>query len=364
MANTFGIEHWLTLTLADGVGSKTMQALLNHYGSPYAAVKAPMSDLRRFVPEKAANDIINGTNAAAISATIKWQQEEGNSIITLADSHYPQMLLEIADPPALLYARGDVALLSLPAVAVVGSRNASAAGIRNTEIFARALAAAGCCIVSGLAQGVDTAAHRGALVAGATIAVIGTGADIVYPRENRSLAQQVNNQGLMLSEFALGTKPLAGNFPRRNRIISGLARACLVVEATLKSGSLITAKLAAEYGRDVFAVPGSINSPLHRGCHQLIRQGAKLAENVKDILDDLNIDIPQQSDAARYEESRTAGAQTADSSVLTYINYQPTSIDDIAMRSGTSAEALLPALLELEIVGKIVATAGGGYQRV
>lgn len=366
MRNPFDTKHWLDLSLADGVGGKTMRALLAACGSPGEALAAAAAQLRRHVPAETARRIKEDDRSAQVKAALKWQQEdERNSIVTLADSAYPPLLLETEDPPPLLYARGDLSLLNRTLVAVVGSRSASAAGLRNTELFARALSAAGCGIVSGLAQGVDSAAHKGGLAAaGGTVAVVGTGLDIVYPRENRALADEIGRQGLLLSEFPLGTRPLAANFPRRNRIISGLSNACLVVEAALKSGSLITARLAAEQGREVFAVPGSINSPMHRGCHRLIRQGAKLAENVNDILEELNIAAPLASSEQRYEEGRTAGAQTAGGEVLVFVNYQSTSVDDIAVRSGIAVEALLPALLELEIAGKIVSTAGGGFQRI
>lgn len=366
MSSPFDARHWLNLSLAKGIGGKTLRKLLGHYGSPGAILDASFHELRRQVPAATARSIRDDDRSAAVTAALKWLETPGTAVLTLADEQYPPPLLETADPPALLYARGNLSMLGKPMVAVVGSRSASAAGLRNTEIFARALSQAGCCIVSGLAQGIDSAAHRGALSGGSggTIAVVGTGLDMVYPRENRALMGEISEKGLLLSEFALGTRPLPDNFPRRNRIISGLSRACLVMEAVIKSGSLITARLAAEQGREVFAVPGSINSPLHRGCHQLIKQGAKLAENVNDILEELQITAPPQSDAARYEDSRNAGTQTTDANLLTYINYQPTSIDDIAVRSGIAAEALMPALLGLEMAGKIVSTAGGGYQRV
>lgn len=368
MDKDFDIRYWLDLSLAEGVGGKTLRALLDDFGSPRAVLSAPAVQLRHSVPEKVALAIKGEDRRAAVTAALKWLKEsERHAIITLADEEYPPALLETDDPPALLYTRGDLRLLQLPLVAMVGSRSASAAGMRNTEIFARALSDAGCCVVSGLAQGVDTAAHKGALAGkGSTVAVVGTGMDMVYPRENRSLAAEIAERGLLIGEFPLGTKPLAVNFPRRNRIISGVARACLVMEAALKSGSLITARIAVEQGREVFAVPGSINSPLHSGCHQLIKRGwAKLTENVNDILEELNMEKIKPSEQD-YEESRNAGAQSAeaDGDVLGFINYQPTSVDDIAVRSGISADALMPALLELEIDGKIISTAGGCYQRV
>lgn len=368
MANDFDIKYWLDLSLTTGVGGKTLRTLLAAYDSPQAVLAAPEMELRHHVSPTIAGHICRDDRSAEVAAAQHWLKQDGRvrHIVTLADEAYPQMLLETDDPPALLYAAGDLSLLQRRMVAIVGSRSASSAGLRNTEIFARALADAGCCIVSGLAQGVDAAAHKGALAGGGTtIAVIATGMDIVYPREHRALATDIVQSGLLLSEFPLGTKPLPTHFPRRNRIISGLADACLVMEATLRSGSLITAQLAAEQGRDVFAVPGSINSPLYRGCHQLIKNGARLAENVNDVLDELNILLPPPPAAARrYEESSSAGSSRADGDILPFINYEPTSIDDIALRSGVSADALMPVLLDLEMAGKIVSTAGGCFQRV
>ena len=210
-------------------------------------------------------------------------------MITLADEIYPKALLEISDPPAMLYAKGDLSTLNLPSIAIVGSRNASTQGEKNAENFAQALAESGLCIVSGMALGIDGAAHRGALKAnqGRTIAVVGTGLDIVYPSKHRDLAHQIASQGLMLSEFAIGTPSRPENFPQRNRIISGLSLGCLVVEANIHSGSLVTAKFATEQGREVFAIPGSIHSPVSKGCHLLIKQGAKLVDTTKDITDEL-----------------------------------------------------------------------------
>ena len=367
MANEFDIKHWLDLSLTNGVGGKTMRTLLGVYGSPKAVLSAPETELRRHVSPALAGHLCRDDRSAAVTAALRWLREDGRNrhILTLADAAYPQQLLETDDPPALLYACGDMALLQKRMVAVVGSRSASSAGLRNTEIFVRALAEAGCCIVSGLAQGVDAAAHKGALAAtGETVAVIATGMDIVYPRTHRALALDITRSGLLLSEFPLGTKPLASHFPRRNRIISGLTEACLVMEATLKSGSLITAQLAAEQGRDVFAVPGSINSPLHRGCHRLIKHGARLAENVHDVLEELNIQPPRAAAPQHYEENRAAGSSSVDGDILPFVNYEPTSIDDIALRSGVAADVLMPVLLDLEITGKIVSTAGGCFQRV
>jgi DNA processing protein len=248
-------------------------------------------------------------------------------------------------------------LLDRPSLAVVGSRNATPQGLANAEAFAAALSRAGLTIVSGLALGVDTAAHRGGLEgSGSTIAVIGTGADRVYPARNRDLARRIAEAGLVLSEFPLGTPALAGNFPRRNRVISGLARGVLVVEAAQRSGSLITARLAAEQGRDVFALPGSIHSPLSKGCHQLIKQGAKLVDDVQDILDELGLSTaPVPSEA---------GAPARDDSLLQLMGFDPCDTDTLAARSGRPVEQLSAALLELELDGRVASLPGGRYQRL
>jgi DNA processing protein len=270
----------------------------------------------------------------------------------------------------LLYAKGRLELLRRPAIAIVGSRNATAQGIANAEAFARSLSAAGYVIVSGQALGIDTAAHRGALGGeGSTIAVIGTGADIVYPARNHDLAHAIARDGLILSEFPLGTPALAQNFPRRNRIISGLSRGVLVVEAALRSGSLITARLAGEQGRDVFAIPGSIHSPLSKGCHTLIKQGAKLVDSAQDVLDELGgpavAASAGQARGAFAPEPASAAPDDADvSAVVTAMGYDAVGFDALLERSGLAAERLAALLLELELAGRVSPLAGGKYQRL
>jgi DNA processing protein len=277
-------------------------------------------------------------------------------VLTLADTAYPKQLLEIPDPPALLYVAGEARLLSSPARAIVGSRNATPQGLRNAHAFARALSDAGLAIVSGLAIGVDSEAHRGGLEgSGSTIAVLGTGIDIIYPRRNAPLADDILSRGALVSEFPLGTEPHAGNFPRRNRLISGLARGCLVVEAAVDSGSLISARLAADQGREVFAIPGSIHSPLSKGCHALIKQGAKLVESAQDVLDELGIP------ARRAEIAPKPGGGH---DLLEKMGFDPCDIDELTVRSGLPAEAVSAALLELELDGKIAGLPGGLYQRI
>lgn len=281
----------------------------------------------------------------------------------MADTAYPQSLLTSDDPPLLLYAKGNTELLNRPMLAVVGSRNATAQGLRDAEAFARALADAGLSIVSGLALGIDAAAHRGALVTAAgTVAVIGTGADRLYPARNEALAREIAEKGVVVSEFPLGTPALGSNFPRRNRIIAGLGLGCLVVEAALRSGSLITARLAAESGREVFAIPGSIHSSLSRGCHQLIRQGAKLVESATDILEELRWEA---SAAASTLDEHTAALSTADEErVLAFIGHAPCALDTLSARSGLTPADLLAMLLPMELAGRVAQLPGGLYQRL
>jgi DNA processing protein len=279
---------------------------------------------------------------------------------------YPKALLEVSDPPALLYCAGRIELLNRPGLAIVGSRNATAQGARNAQAFARALSDAGLTIVSGLALGVDAAAHRGGLEGqGSTIAVLGTGADVVYPPANKGLAQEIAEQGLLVSEFALGSPPAKQNFPRRNRIISGLTRGTLVVEAAIASGSLITARAALEQGREVFAIPGSIHSPLSKGCHSLIKSGAKLVESAEDVLSEL-AGLPLQT-APLPEKSADSNAQTATTGappLLEQMGYDPIDIDSLCTRTGLSAQHVSEALLRFELEGRVASLPGGFYQRV
>ncbi len=264
--------------------------LLRAFGSPREATNAPTPSIAAIVGPSAADALARGPAKEDVARTLAWLEEPGNRFLALGDEEYPRALLDIHDPPTVLFAMGRMELLNSPAIAVVGSRNATAQGALDAHALAHALASEGYCIVSGLAHGIDAAAHRGALGARASsIAIVGTGLDRVYPERNRALAHQISREGAMISEFALGTAPVPANFPRRNRLISGLARGVLVVEAALGSGSLITAREALEQGRDVFAMPGSIHSPVSRGCHQLIREGAKLVETADDVLVELRL---------------------------------------------------------------------------
>lgn len=352
-----GLAAWLRLTLIPGVGGETQRKLLAAFGLPDAIFAAGRLAVRGVIGEKA-DLLFDFATDEAVERTLRWAEDSGQFILTLADSAYPPALLEIADPPNVLYGRGNPALLGGRGLAVVGSRNATPQGIQNAENFARALAEQGLGIISGLALGIDAAAHRGALAAhGETIAVIGTGADRLYPARNMALAQAIATHGVIVSEFPLGTPALAANFPRRNRIISGLSRGVLVVEAAPESGSLITARLAAEQGREVFAIPGSIHSPVARGCHKLIKQGAKLVETAADILEELGA-------PGEFQPPRPDPIPAKDDPLLLALAQDPCSLDELAERTGYDTEQLLAELLLLELAGQIATLPGNRYQRL
>jgi DNA processing protein len=350
------LAAWIDLSLVPGLGSGRFRALLSAFGLPAQVLQTSRAQLCRVVPETLAASILRRDRGPEIEKAMRWAAGPRRTVLTLADTAYPGQLLQIPDPPPLLYVAGDVKLLAAQSLAVVGSRNATPGGLKNAHAFSRALSDAGMTIVSGLALGVDSAAHRGALEGrGSTIAVLGTGIDITYPRRNRPIADEIASRGALASEFPLGTEPLAGNFPRRNRLISGLARGCLVVEAALDSGSLITARLAADQGREVFAIPGSIHSPLSKGCHALIKQGAKLVESAQDVLEELGV----SSSAAG-----SAPAPDADHDLLEKMGFDPCDVDELIDRSGLPVEAVSATLLKLELDGKIACLPGGLYQRI
>ena len=355
---------WLRLIATPGLGPRTARHLLGHFGLPDQIFAAGLSALMRVAPEPLARLLATPPSAeiqSVIEATEQWLQASAqHALLSLADPDYPRLLLDTVDPPPLLFAIGRLELLARTAVAIVGSRNATRQGIANAEAFAAALARAGVTIVSGLALGIDAAAHRGALDGNSdagTIAVVGTGVDVVYPASNRVLTQRIRDAGLVISEFPLGTPALAHNFPRRNRIIAGLVRGVLVVEAALRSGSLITARQAAENGRDVFAIPGSIHSPLAKGCHQLIRDGAKLVESANDIATELGL--------ARREPQTLGAAPTPSSNgLLQLMGHDPVDLDTLAQRTGRNAADLAAELLELELAQDIERLPGNRYQRL
>lgn len=349
------LAAWLLVSQIPGLGNESLRRLLKTFGSPHAILGAPISELSRFVKTNVAQTILHSKETIDLSLIEKWLNDPNNHIVTLADSEFPRALLNTEDPPFLLYVKGRLELLNSPALAIVGSRNASAQGMRNAEAFARTVSDAGICVVSGMAHGVDTAAHTGALQGqGSSIAVVGTGLDKVYPAANHELAHLLAQHGAIISEFPLGTPPIASNFPRRNRIISGMSAGCLVVEASLKSGSLITARMALEQGRDVFAIPGSIHSPQAKGCHSLIKQGAKLVENAQDILEELG----------GFSTAPLPSATTESHPLFEYLGFDPINLDTLCQRSGLTISALSAILLQMELDGVVAVSAGGLYQRI
>jgi DNA processing protein len=351
------LAAWLRLTLVPGVGGRGLRKLLAELGLPSQVLAAGRGTLAAIVGEPLADRIVADDGRAGVDAALQWASQPGCAVVTLADAAYPRRLLEIPDPPALLYVRGRVELLARDSLAVVGSRNATRQGLDNAGNFARALSGAGLTIVSGLALGIDAAAHRGALdEAASTVAVLGTGIDVVYPPRNADLFAAIAERGAIATEFPLGTPALAANFPRRNRLISGLARGVLVVEAALASGSLITARTAADQGREVFAIPGSIHSPLSKGCHELIRQGAKLVESAQDVLDEL-------AGVARAPTASRAPEEEAHE-LLEHLGHDPCNVDTLCRRSGLTADTVSAILLQLELEGRVASLPGGRYQRV
>ena len=357
------LAGWIRLDQTPGVGGATVRALLAAFGSPQHIFDAGVPALSAHVPTAVARalsarvaDVIK--RQAALTAD--WLSHAGNHLLTLDDADYPAALSHIPDPPPLLYLKGRLELLAAPMLAVVGSRNATLQGKANAEVFSQALSCAGLTIVSGLALGIDAAAHEGALGGpGSTVAVIGTGADKIYPASNQALARRIAREGCIVSEYALGTPPLSHNFPRRNRIISGLAAGVLVVEAAARSGSLITAQLAAAQGRDVFAIPGSIHSALAKGCHQLIKEGAKLVESAADVLGELRL-----SPLAARPATPAAQLTGASGAVLAAMGHEPIDADTLAGACAGIGDQLSLILLELELAGRLERLPGGLLQRL
>ncbi len=352
----FEASGWISLGAIKGLGGGSFRKLLSAFGSPGAVLDAGKEELCRVVDPALAGRILDGPDPRLVEAALKWLDAPLNGIVTLADEDYPEPLLNIPDPPPFLYMRGRRAFLEKQFFAIVGSRNATPQGIDNARSFARSLSDAGLCIVSGLAIGIDAAAHEGGMMgASGSLAVLGTGIDIHYPSRNGKLAEALESRGLVLSEFSLGTPPMGVNFPRRNRIISGLGRGCLVVEAGIRSGSLITARHAIEQGRDVFAVPGSIHSPLSKGPHRLIKEGAKLVECAQDILDELKLPSPPSAAKELSFENDV---------FLEKMGFDPVDLDTLCSRTGLPPQAVSARLLEFEIAGAVASLSGGLYQRV
>jgi DNA processing protein len=340
---------------------RQQRELLRAFATPEGVRAAPDAAIDSVAPGAAAK--LARPPDAVVEQHLEWLSQPQHHLVTLADEDYPRSLLETADPPVQMLAMGRRDLLaSAPMLAVVGSRNATAQGSRDAEGFARSLSQAGVTIVSGLALGIDAAAHRGGLAGrGGSVAVIGNGPDRIYPARNEALARTLAEEGLVLTEFPLGTPPLREHFPRRNRIIAGLARGVLVVEAAPASGSLITARLAADAGRDVFAIPGSIHSPFSKGCHALIKQGAKLVECAEDVLIELGVDARTAPASAPTTASGITPRQQA---LLDALGYSPTLIDTLCAQLAWPAADVLGQLAELEIAGWVTPLAGGRYQRV
>lgn len=358
------LAAWLRLLLTPGVGLESARKLLAAFGLPEAVFAQPVSAWQTAVGARAARalDAVPEDLDAQVDRLLAWLAEgHDRHALTLGDPLYPAELLQMADPPLLLYVQGDVQALHHPRrLAIVGSRNPTPQGEANARQFAQALGQAGVCVVSGLALGVDGAAHEGALQGGGpTVAVVGTGLDRVYPKRHLALAHRIASQGALVSEYPLGTPPLPENFPQRNRLIAGLSQGTLVVEAAVQSGSLITARLAAELGREVFAIPGSIHAPQSRGCHALIRQGAKLVESAQDILEDLRFTTPADHAA----DARDPGHAEEDS-LLHAMGHDPVSLDALQARTGLDTPHLQARLLELELSGEVARLPGGLLQRL
>jgi len=384
------LSAWLRLAQEPGLSPAQARHLLAAAGLPQQVYDLSVAALRRIVPDALAVQLRRPPNdalAERIAASLQWLQAPGRRVLTLADPDYPQRLLDLADPPLLLYVHGNPALLNRPAIGIVGARNATADGVDNAQAFAAHLARQGWCVVSGLAQGIDAAAHRGALSAGAqgggTVAVLGTGIDVVYPASHRDLSHDIAREGALVTEFPLGCRALPHQFPRRNRLVAAMARGVLVVEAARQSGSLITARHALEVGREVFAIPGSIHSPLSRGCHALIRQGAKLVESAHDIHEELGApavrqgelrlpalsalpDGGAQPDVESMPDAATPAARAlvqSIPSILLALGYAPVDVATLQERTQLGLAELMAKLAALELDGTVARLVDGRFQR-
>lgn len=358
------LRYWLALLRAPGLGTRGALEVLTKTTPGILFGASLPGDIRDRLRADT-REYLRNPDWSAVDADLAWlATSTHNHILTLHDAIYPQLLKEIADPPLLLFVHGDPAVLSRPQIAMVGSRNPTPQGINNAHAFAQSFAQTGLAITSGLALGIDAACHEGALAgSGYTIAAMGTGLDRVYPKRHHTLAHKIAEQGALISEFPPGTPPLKENFPRRNRIISGLSLGTLVVEASVNSGSLITARCAADQGREVFAIPGSIHNPLARGCHALIRQGAKLVESANDVLEELHISQPLLRNVEATSDIAEILPDPTQQTVLEQLSFEPTSMDRIVERTALTADVVSSILLVLELQGQVMSS-GAQYYRV
>jgi len=374
MKTTEELENWISLWRVSGVGAKYFQTLLSYFDDPAAVFKATSSSLKQAgISQNLADTILDSKGNDSAKPDLEWLNAADNHhIITINCPEYPKLLKQTDSSPPLLYVHGELSIINDPQLAIVGSRNPTQSGMTSAYDFAKYLAQTGLCITSGLALGIDGSAHQGALDGnGPTIAIIATGIDRVYPAKHRDLAHKIVETGAIISEFPIGTQPRSGNFPRRNRIISGLAHGTLVVEAALKSGSLITARLASEQGREVFSIPGSIHNPLAKGCHQLIRQGAKLVETAQDILEEMSavIDLSDVDQSILEQSSNTDTTETNNIEsehqiLLDKMGYDPIPIDKLVVSTGFKAESIAAMLLILELQNQVSSNGGGTYTRI
>jgi DNA processing protein len=367
------LAAWLRLERAGGIGPRTGRKLLQAFGGIEAIFSAGGDTLAAHLGQAQARALCappSDETQRLIEATLRWRERPGQRVLALGEPGYPALLANIPDPPLLLYIKGRVELLAAPMLAMVGSRNASLQGRTNALAFAESLSGAGLCIVSGLALGIDAAAHEGALIgargwSGSTVAVVGTGPDLVYPARNRALCERIAVEGCIVSEYPVGTPPLPGNFPKRNRIISGLAAGVLVVEAAAQSGSLITARQAAEQGRDVFAIPGSIHAALAKGCHILIREGAKLVDTAADVLEAMAWSpLVRNASGMAPAHARIEAVPDGSAALLAALGHDPVEPDILLASLGMSPALLSSQLLALELAGLLERQPGGRVQRV
>ncbi|MFP4276636.1 MAG: DNA-processing protein DprA [Wenzhouxiangella sp.] len=377
MTDRSRVSDWLALVLAPGLGTRRFAEMCAYFGSPSGWIGAADRELGRAGLSTPQIRALHQPDSESMQRCLDWLAADGHHLVTIDDDYYPPLLRDITDPPPALFVAGQRACLLRPQLAIVGSRNATAGGLAHARSFASALAGGGLVITSGLAAGVDGTAHGACLEAGGqTIAVAGTGLDRVYPARHRDLARRIMGQGALVSTFPPGTEPRAGHFPARNRLISGMSLGTLVVEAGQRSGSLITARLASEQGREVFAIPGSVHNPLARGCHRLIREGAKLVETADEVLEELR---PLASQLGLALAERLASIDNDDldlaamaphvqldddhKRLLEAIGYDPTPVDEIIRRTQLTAAAVSSMLLLLELDGHVMAHAGGRYSR-